>query len=141
MLHCLRADVMAGPIIPSSQSLVDYISFDMAHAPVERFRVLFLNARNQLLDETIADGTVNEAPVYPREVMRRALELGATALLLAHNHPSGDPQPSEGDVRATRKIVDAGHVLGIAVHDHVIVARSGWTSLRALGLLPAPTTG
>ena len=138
MIHCLRVEVAAGPVLSDSQSLIDYLSLDMAHAPVEQFRVLFLNAQNQLLDESVVAGTVSEAPVYPREIMRRALELGATAVLLAHNHPSGDPTPSRTDIGVTRRIADAGHILDIAVHDHVIVARTGWTSLRAMGLLPAP---
>lgn len=138
MVHCLRVEVAAGPVLSDSQSLIDYLSLDMAYAPVEQFRVLYLNAQNQLIDESVVAGTVSEAPVYPREIMRRALELGATALLLAHNHPSGDPTPSQNDIGITLRIADAGQILDIALHDHVIVARTGWTSLRAMGLLPAP---
>jgi DNA repair protein RadC len=116
--------------------LIDYLSADMAHLPAERLRVLFLNAKNHLLrDEMVSEGSVNETPIYPREIMRRALEVGATALILAHNHPSGDAQPSEGDIKATRRVADAARALDIRIHDHVILARSGWSSFRALGLI------
>jgi DNA repair protein RadC len=141
MLHSLRMEALSGPVLSTAQALIDYLGLDLAHAPVERFRVLFLNAQNRLLDEATFEGTVSEAPVYPREIMRRALELGATALLVAHNHPSGDPTPSECDVRVTGKIADAGRALGVVVHDHVIIARTGWRSLRTMGLLPAPANG
>jgi DNA repair protein RadC len=108
----------------------------MAHLATERLRVLFLNSGNRLLhDDTIAEGSVSETPVYPREIMRRALDVGATALILVHNHPSGDPTPSQGDIEATRQIAEAGRTFDICIHDHVIVARSGWSSFRALGLL------
>jgi DNA repair protein RadC len=136
MLHALRTEAFARPTLDDSQKLIDYLSLDMALLPTERLRVLFLNASNRLLyDETLAEGSVSETPVFPREIMRRALEVGATALILAHNHPSGDPTPSRGDVEATRRIADAGRALDICIHDHVIVARSGWSSFRALGLL------
>ena len=136
MVHSLRTEALAGPRFADSQSLVDYLFLDMAYLPTERLRVMFLNTDNRLIyDETMAEGSVNETPIYPREIMRRSLEVGATALILAHNHPSGDPSPSHGDIEATRRVADAGNALGIAIHDHVIVARSGWTSFRALGLL------
>jgi DNA repair protein RadC len=136
MLHALRTEAYGKPKLDDSQALIDYLSLDMALLPTERLRVLFLNTSNRLLyDETLAEGSVSEAPVYPREIMRRALEVGATALILAHNHPSGDPTPSRGDIDATRRIADAGRALDICIHDHVIVARSGWSSFRALGLL------
>lgn len=136
MLHALRAEALSGPALADSQTLIDYLFLDMAHLPMERLRVLYLNAANRLLhDESIADGSINETPIYPREIMRRALEVGATALILAHNHPSGDPRPSSGDIDATRRIVEAGRALDIRIHDHVIIARTGWTSFRALGLL------
>jgi DNA repair protein RadC len=136
MVHSLRTEALAGPRFADSQSLVDYLFLDMAYLPTERLRVMFLNTDNRLIyDETMAEGSVNETPIYPREIMRRSLEVGATALILAHNHPSGDPSPSQGDIEATRRVAAAGNALGIAVHDHVIVARSGWTSFRALGLL------
>jgi len=136
MLHSLRTEAFAKPVLTDSLALIDYLSLDMALLPTERLRVLFLNSGNRLLfDETLTEGSVSEAPVYPREIMRRALEVGATALILVHNHPSGDPTPSRGDVDATRRIADAGRALDICIHDHVIVARSGWSSFRALGLL------
>jgi DNA repair protein RadC len=136
MVHALRTEAFARPALGDSQALIDYLTMDMALLPTERLRVLFLNTSNRLLfDETLAEGSVSEAPVYPREIMRRALEVGATALILVHNHPSGDPTPSRGDIEATRRIADAGRALDICIHDHVIVARSGWSSFRALGLL------
>src|SRR5512139_1199809 len=97
MLRALENDALSGPVLSTSQQLVDYLRADMAHAPVERFRVLFLNTQNRLLCQTVTDGSVNEAPIYPREIVRRALEVGATALILAHNHPSGDARPSRSD--------------------------------------------
>jgi DNA repair protein RadC len=136
MLHVLRAEALKAPVLGTSEALIDYLFADMAHLPFERVRALFLNAKNRLLhDELVCDGSINEAPLYPREIMRRALEVGATALILAHNHPSGDPEPSEGDIRATRRVAEAGRALDIRLHDHVILARSGWSSLRMLGLI------
>ncbi len=136
MLQALRTEALAGPILSDSRALTDYLFAEMAHLAVERLRVLFLNARNRLLaDETMAEGSISEAPIYPREILRRALEVGATALILVHNHPSGDPQPSNSDIDATRRVFDAARALEIVLHDHVIIARSGWTSFRALGLL------
>ena len=136
MLHSLRTEALQGPILSTSQQVVDYLFADMAHARVERFRVLFLDARNRLLrDEVMGEGSINEAPIYPREIMRRALEVGASALILAHNHPSGDPQPSRKDIRTTARIAEAGRTLGIAIHDHLILSKGGWTTFRMLGLL------
>lgn len=136
MLHALRTEALTGPILTDSRALIDYLSLDMAHLVTERLRVLFLNSGNRLLyDETLAEGSVSETPVYPREIIRRALQVGATALILVHNHPSGDPAPSRGDVETTRRIAEAGRTFDICIHDHVIVARSGWSSFRALGLL------
>jgi len=136
MLHVLREEALKAPILDTSDALIDYLFADMAHLPAERLRVLFLNSKNRLLrDEMMSEGSVNEAPIYPREIMRRALEVGATALILAHNHPSGDSHPSEGDIRATRRVAEAAQALDIRVHDHVILARSGWSSLRTLGLI------
>jgi len=138
MLHVLRAEALDAPILSSSRALIDYLFADMAHLPAERLRVLFLDSKNRLLrDEVMSEGSVNETQVYPREIMRRALELGATALILAHNHPSGDPQPSEGDVEATRRVAEAARPFEIRIHDHVIIARSGWSSFRNLGLIGA----
>jgi DNA repair protein RadC len=136
MLHVLRREAMDAPILASSEALMDYLHVDMAHLPAERLRVLFLNSKNRLLrDEVMGEGTVSETPVYPREIMRRALEIGATALILVHNHPSGDPQPSKGDIEATRRIMDAARPFEIQVHDHVVIARSGWSSFRTMRLI------
>jgi DNA repair protein RadC len=136
MLHALRADATTGPVFADSAALLDYLTLDMAHRATEQLRVLFLNKRNELLDDRVlAEGTVDVTPVYPREIIRRALDIGATALILVHNHPSGDPSPSRGDIEATRRVAAAAQALDICLHDHVIVARDGWTSFRALGLL------
>lgn len=136
MLHVLREEALNAPILTDSQTLIDYLFADMAHLPAERLKVLFLNAKNRLLrDEVMSEGSVKGTQIYPREIMRRALEVGATALILAHNHPSGDPAPSEGDIEATRRIAGAAKALDIHLHDHVIIARGGWSSFRTLGLL------
>ena len=124
------------PVLSSWSALVAYLRAALAHAPREQFRTLYLDKRNILIRaEWRADGTVDHAPVYPREVVRRALELSASALILVHNHPSGDPTPSRADIDMTRKIIDAARVFDIEVHDHVIVGREGTKSLRALGLM------
>lgn len=136
MLHALRSHAMAGPALNDSAALIDYLSLDMAHLPRERLRVLFLNSANRLLDDNIvAEGSVSGTPVYPREIVGRALAVGATALILVHNHPSGDPQPSQSDVESTRRVAEAARMFDICIHDHVIIARAGWSSFRALGLL------
>ncbi len=135
-VRALRDDITGRPLLSSWEAVIDYLHADMAHGAVERFRVLFLNNRNLLIrSELMAEGTVNQAPVYVREVMKRALELGATAIVLAHNHPSGDPQPSRDDIAMTAQIATAAKALGIALHDHVVIGRSGHASFRALGLL------
>jgi DNA repair protein RadC len=136
MLHALRCDAFAGPVLGDSEALLAYLAFDMARLPTERLRVLYLNSANRLLcDETAAEGSVNAAHVLPRAIMRRAVEIGATALILIHNHPSGNPTPSRDDVEATRRIAAAARVLDICIHDHIIVAGSTWSSFRGLGLL------
>ena len=136
MLHALRREALQGPVLGDSRAVMDYLFAAMAHEPVEQLRVLYLNTRNCLLfDETVIEGSINIAPIYPREIVRRSLEVGATALILAHNHPSGDPRPSSEDIRVTRLVAAAAEALDIRLHDHVIVARSGWTSLRAAGYL------
>ena len=136
MLHALRPAALDGPVLADSDALRDYLSLAMAHLPNERARVLFLNAQNRLLaDETVSHGSIRETPLYPREIMRRCLELGACALILVHNHPSGDPQPTSGDVSATRRLARIGDELDVRIHDHLIVASSGCASFRALGLL------
>jgi DNA repair protein RadC len=136
MLQVLRAEAAKGPILGTAKTLIDYLFADMAHLPAERLRVLFLNARNHLLaDEIMGEGSVSEIAIHPRAIMKRALELGATALILVHNHPSGDPEPSHGDIATTRRIAQAAVPLDICIHDHVIVAGSGWSSFRILGLI------
>lgn len=123
------------PILSSWSQLIDYCHAQMAFEAVEQFRILFLDKKNRLIaDEVQQVGTVDHTPVYPREVIRRALELSATALILVHNHPSGDPAPSAADVRMTKEIADAAKPIGIIVHDHIIIGRAGHASLRALKL-------
>ena len=135
-LRLLESRVKDRPILGSWQALLDYLHADMAHHPVERVRVLFLNSKNMLIrNEPMGEGSVDEAAVYAREIIRRALEYHATALILVHNHPSGDPQPSQQDIKLTREIVEAGRHLKIAVHDHVIVGAHGHSSLRSMGLI------
>jgi DNA repair protein RadC len=124
------------PILTSWSSLMDYFRSTMAFEEREQFRILFLDKKNRLIaDEVQQTGTVDHTPVYPREVIKRTLELSATALILVHNHPSGDPAPSSADVQMTRQINDIAKPLGITVHDHVIIGKSGHASLRGLKLL------
>ncbi len=131
-----REQLRDRPVLSSWQSLIDYCRTAMAHEPREQLRILFLDKKNRLIaDEVQQTGTVDHAPVYPREVVRRALELSSTAIIIIHNHPSGDPTPSDGDVRMTARIVEAAKHLGITVHDHIIIARNGHSSFRSLGLI------
>jgi DNA repair protein RadC len=124
------------PVLASWSALLDYCRAAMAFEEREQFRILFLDKKNALIaDEVQQRGTVDHTPVYPREVIRRALELSATALILVHNHPSGDPTPSRADIQMTETIVEVGKPLGIAVHDHLIIARDGHASFRGLGLI------
>lgn len=124
------------PVLSSWSSVLDYCRMAMAFAEREQFRILFLDKKNTLIaDEVQQTGTVDHTPVYPREVMRRALELSASAIILVHNHPSGDPTPSGADMRMTRELVDIAKPLGIAIHDHIIVGRDGHASFRSLGLI------
>ncbi|HYF24006.1 MAG TPA: DNA repair protein RadC [Caulobacteraceae bacterium] len=122
-------------VISSWTALLAYVRLALQHETREQFRVLFLDKKNQLIaDEVMNRGTVDHAPVYPREVMRRALELAASAVILVHNHPSGDPMPSQADIDMTKEIVSAGRPLKIAVHDHLVVGREGVASFKALGI-------
>jgi DNA repair protein RadC len=131
-----RQQLIDRPVIGSWKKLLDYCHAAMAHQKVEQFRLLFLDNKNALIaDEVQQRGTVNHTPVYPREVVKRALELGATAIIMCHNHPSGDPTPSEDDIAMTREIAEAAGRLGIALHDHVIIGRNGHRSFRSMGLL------
>lgn len=131
-----REQAQEAPVIASWQKLLDYCRITLAHERVECFHVLFLDRKNKLIaDERQQRGTVDHTPVYPREVVKRALDLGASALILVHNHPSGDPTPSKADIAMTKAVVEAATKLDIAVHDHVIVGREGHASFKSLGLL------
>lgn len=135
-LRLLKQDIAKKPILNSWQRLLDYLYASMAHEKKEHFRLLFLNKKNELIaDEIQQSGTVDHTPAYPREIMKRALELGATALILVHNHPSGDPAPSRADIDMTKQICAAAAPFGIIVHDHLIVSRGGTTSFKTLGLM------
>ncbi|WP_428968753.1 RadC family protein [Sphingomonas sp. Xoc002] len=135
-LRLVQAEAMKRPVLSNWQALLDYLHADMAHHGVERVRVLHLNTRNMLIrDELMGQGSIDQAPVYVREVIRRAIDFGSAALILVHNHPSGDPSPSRADIDVTRAIAEAGKRLGITVHDHIIIGTSGHVSLRAQGLI------
>lgn len=131
-----RNEVSEKPVLGSWQPLIDYLSIDMAHLTVERVRVLYLDTKNRLIDDHhAAEGSIDEAAIHPREVIRRAMDLGASALILVHNHPSGSPEPSRADIQITKRIAEAGRLLGVTLHDHVIVGREGHVSMRAKGLI------
>lgn len=131
-----RSEACRRPVLSSWSALVAYVRSALAHEPREQFRTLYLDKKNILLrDEFLAEGTVDHAPVYPREVVRRALEVSASALILVHNHPSGDPAPSRADIEMTRQIVDAARVFGLQVHDHLVIGRQGTASFKQLGLI------
>jgi DNA repair protein RadC len=131
-----KGELKKRTMLSSWNDVIDYCRTSMAFADKEQFRILFLDKRNQLIsDEVQQTGTVDHTPVYPREVIKRALELSATAILLVHNHPSGDPTPSQADIQMTRAIIDIATPLGIAVHDHIIVGRNGHASMKGLRLI------
>ncbi|MCC5962766.1 MAG: DNA repair protein RadC [Rhodobacteraceae bacterium] len=131
-----RARIMDRPVLSGWQALLDYCHTTMSHRETEQFRVLFLDRKNTLIaDEAQAEGTVDHVPVYPREILRRALALNASALILVHNHPSGDPTPSEADISMTRMVQSAGEVLSVTLHDHIIIGKSREVSFRGAGLL------
>jgi DNA repair protein RadC len=131
-----KQQAMERPVLSHWQSVVDYCTIAMAHEKVEQFRILFLNNKNRLVaDEVQQTGTVNHTPVYPREVVKRALDLNATAIIIAHNHPSGDPTPSRDDIQMTKSLADALRTVNITLHDHLIIGRDGITSFRSHGLL------
>ena len=135
-LRLARGQVMGRHVLGNWQQLMDYCHAAMAFERTERFRILYLDTRNRLIaDEVQQKGTVDHTPVYPREVVKRALELGATALIMVHNHPSGDPTPSAADIDMTRQVQEAGEKLGITLHDHVVVGRGDATSFKSKGLL------
>ncbi len=135
-LRLMKQDLAAKPILNSWTKLQDYLTASMANEGREHFRLLFLNKKNEMIaDEIQASGTVDHTPAYPREIMKRALELGATAIILVHNHPSGDSTPSKADVDMTKQICAAASPFGIVVHDHLIVSRGGVSSFKSLGLI------
>ena len=135
-LRLLETRVEGRPILSSWDALGDYLQAAMAHSPVEEVRVLFLNAKNMLIaNEAMWSGSVDESAVHVREVIARAIALGATAIIIVHNHPSGDPSPSQQDIRLTRELVEAGRLMRVTVHDHVIVGASGRSSLKSMGLM------
>ena len=135
-LRLSKTKVLGRPALHSWQALLDYCAAAMARSPSEEFRILFLDRKNALIaDEVQGQGTVDHTPVYPREIVKRALELSASAIILVHNHPSGDPTPSRADIEMTREIVAAAKALRIAVHDHLIVSRGGTSSFKASGLM------
>ena len=136
MARATRGEFKQRPVISSWSQLLSYCRMTMAHAPREQFRVLFLDVKNQLIaDEVLNEGTVNHAPVYPREVARRALELSAASVILVHNHPSGDPKPSKSDIEITREIIRAADAVGVQVHDHLVIGKSGVESFKTLGII------
>jgi DNA repair protein RadC len=135
-LRLMQGEVFERPVLGSWQQVLDYCRAAMGFEAKEQFRILFLDKRNQMIaDEVQQQGTVDHTPVYVREVVKRALELSATAIVLVHNHPSGDPTPSRADIEMTKQIVDAAKPLGVVVHDHIIVGKQGHASFRGLGLI------
>ncbi len=135
-LRLMRAQILEKPVLSSWQHVIDYCHAVMAYETREQFRILFLDKKNKLIaDEVQSEGTVDHTPVYVREVVKRALEISATAIILVHNHPSGDPTPSRADIDMTQMIKSAAQPLGIALHDHIIIGREGHKSFRGLGLI------
>jgi DNA repair protein RadC len=135
-LRFMRAELHERPVVSSWDKLIEYCTAQIAYSKIEEFHVLFLDRKNALIkDEMQQRGTIDHTPVYPREVIKRALERGASALILVHNHPSGDPSPSEADIIVTQNIINAAAPLGIIVHDHLIIGRGGHISLRDRGLV------
>ena len=135
-LRATRQQVMNKPVLAGWEALVGYCQAAMAHQPTEQLRLLFLDSRNTLIaDEVQQRGTINHTPAYPREVVRRALELGAHGVILVHNHPTGDPSPSRDDIHVTKEVARAASAVGMVLHDHLIIGRGQTVSFKALGLL------
>lgn len=131
-----KAEIINRPVLANWQALLDYLRVSIAHRPKEEFHVLHLNTRNELIhDQKMSEGTIDQAAVHIREVIKGAMDAGAAAMILVHNHPSGDPQPSRADIELTRRIADAAKRLDITVHDHIIIGAKGHSSLRAMGLI------
>ena len=132
----VRAGIAKAPTLNNVAALVDYCKATIGLEPVEQFRVLFLDTKIKLIkDETLGRGTVDAAPAYPREIVKRALDLGAKSIIMVHNHPSGDPKPSQQDIDMTRRVKDACATMGITLHDHIVIARGGYVSLKSQGLM------
>ena len=135
-LKLSQGRIMNKPVLAGWTALLDYCRASMAYHPVEQFRILFLDRKNVLIaDEIQQTGTIDHTPVYPREVVKRALQLGASAIIMVHNHPSGDPTPSRSDIDMTKEVQEAGEKLGVTLHDHLIIGRSGETSFKPMGLI------
>lgn len=135
-LRMISEPARTRPVLSSWQALSDYLHADMAHRTTERVRVLHLDSKNRLIrDDLVSEGSIDEAAVYTREIIRRALDLGSAALILVHNHPSGDPTPSRADIALTRDILEAGKRLNIQLHDHLIIGKDGHSSMRSQGLI------
>jgi DNA repair protein RadC len=135
-LRLLKQSASDRPVLGNWQALIDYLHAAMAHRMTESVRILHLNAKNMLIrDELVSEGSIDQSAIYVREVVKRALELGSAALILVHNHPSGDPQPSRQDIALTKEVIAACKPLGIGVHDHLIIGTSGQASLRTMGLI------
>lgn len=132
----LKAEMLDAPVLPDNRAAIRYLHAMMAHEPAEQVRVLYLDAKNRILrDEVAARGSVTKTDIFPREIVRRALDLGATGLIMAHNHPSGDPEPSRHDLTATRAVADAAKLFDLVLHDHIVLGRGGYRSLREEGYL------
>ena len=132
----LRVEMLDRPALPNNRAALDYLFVTLAHETAEQVRILYLDSKNRILAQEVASqGSVTKADIFPREILRRALELGATGLIMAHNHPSGDPEPSRCDLQATRAVAEAARLFDINLHDHIIIGRSGSVSLRAAGYL------
>jgi DNA repair protein RadC len=135
-LRLLKAKIVTRPVLANWQALLDYLRADMAHRDIERVRVLHLDSKNRLMrDDLVAEGTIDQAAVHVREILRRAIDVGSAALILVHNHPSGDPAPSRADIQLTRELIGAARPLGITLHDHIVVGANGHASMRSLGLI------
>jgi DNA repair protein RadC len=136
MLHALRPEAFLGSAMSTTAAVADYLRLEMGYEPAEQVRILFLGSGNRLIaDEVLFRGTIDSAPIHARPIVHRALDLCATALIIVHNHPSGDASPSQADLQETHELRAALRAVDVVVHDHIIVARSGWTSLRARGLM------
>ena len=135
-LRMRQSKLAKQPILSSWDAVIDYLHVDMADRAVERVRALHLNSRNQpIRDDLVSEGSIDQSALYVREIIRKAIDYGTASLILVHNHPSGDPKPSKADIALTRDIIEAGRLLGVTVHDHVIIGRDGHSSMRSLGLI------